>query len=93
MLDRMTPDEFRERYAHYLVEPWGDNWEQTGTIAAVLTNLFAAYCAGKSGKSISGSALREPAEFIPRYRVGETYTRDVKLKGQRPEDFERGIFR
>lgn len=41
MLQEITPEQFDEWYAYYLAEPWGDEWEIGGTIAAEIRNCHA----------------------------------------------------
>lgn len=86
LLDQLTPSEFRERYAHYLIEPWGDEWEQTGMIAAQLNNIFAMYCAGKSGKAVHEAALKDSEDYIPVYTIGQTKSRERKRRQQSADE-------
>jgi hypothetical protein len=67
MLNQMTPEEFTERWAHYWIEPWGDDWEAAGTIAAAVENSLTRYMAAKGGKSrVDEKLARRPGDFIPR---------------------------
>lgn len=55
---------FDEWLAYYQVEPWGDEWDQAGTIAAAAHN--AAFIAGGYPELPEGMrALRAPDHFIP----------------------------
>ena len=38
MLADMEPSQFNEWIAYHQLEPWGDEWVQTGTIAAAVHN-------------------------------------------------------
>lgn len=60
MLDELTPEQFDEWYASWLMEPWGDEWQQAGTIAAAAHN-------GPLLARASATKLYEPAQFIPRF--------------------------
>ena len=42
----------------YLVTPWGDDWEQAGTMAAEAHN---------AGVKFGGGKLHLPDDYIPRY--------------------------
>lgn len=66
MLAEMTPGEFDERWEHYKLDPWGDDWEMAGTIAATVTNAMANYIYAKAGKHLPASMIAKPEHFIPR---------------------------
>jgi hypothetical protein len=51
MLADTTVEQFNEWIARYRLEPWGDDWTQTGTIAA-------AVCNANGGKA-------SPTDFVP----------------------------
>lgn len=68
MLDAMTPEEFTERWAHYLVEPWGDEWHMTGTIAAAIENAVTRYLYQRAGKRAPERVFVNPGDFVPSYR-------------------------
>lgn len=38
MLERMGPEQFEERMAHHMLEPWGDDWRRAGVVAAMIWN-------------------------------------------------------
>lgn len=61
MLDRIDPAVFDEWYAMYLVEPWGDEWQQAGAVAAASMN-------GPIG-AMGGEMKFAPKDFIPPYRT------------------------
>ena len=67
MLSRMTPDQFRRRYAHYLVEPWGDEWRQTAMIVETVANQMSRYFAFKL-KTANVQNLVKAEDVIPRLR-------------------------
>lgn len=69
MLYTMTPDQFRERYAHYLVEPWGDEWRQTGSIVAEIANQVTRYMYAKAGRKPEGMLTAD--EVIPKLRFSQ----------------------
>ena len=64
MLHEMTPEQFRERYAHYMIEQWGDDWTQAGTIAATVQNAAATIIKIKTGAEVE---FADPADFKPQY--------------------------
>jgi hypothetical protein len=66
MLNQMTPDEFDERFAHDIVEPWGEPWKAAGTIAASVVNSIARYMAMRAGTRLPDEAIAMPDDFIPR---------------------------
>lgn len=55
MLDQMTPEQMDEWIAFGLLEPFGDAWRQTGTIAAEVNNVHAS----------KQSELRDPEDYLP----------------------------
>lgn len=61
MLDRIDPAVFDEWYAMYLVEPWGDEWQQAGWIAAASMNgpIMA----------MGGDPKYTPKNFIPPFHT------------------------
>lgn len=65
MLDRLTPAEFEERWNHYQLEPWGDEWLIGSTIAASIFNAIRWYAMAKNGQKIPDGAMVQPADFIP----------------------------
>lgn len=40
MLAEMTPEEFEERWAHWLVEPWGKEMEVASAVGAMILNAI-----------------------------------------------------
>ena len=48
MLEQMSPADFRERVAHYQIEPWGDDWQQTGMICAANHDSVTRYMKHKN---------------------------------------------
>lgn len=72
MLGRMTPEQLDEWAEYYKLEPWGDDWLQTGTIAATVHNVVAGIAAAM-GKSQSEPKFLEPGDFVPQV---ETKTND-----------------
>jgi hypothetical protein len=50
MLAGMEPRQFDQWQAEHNLEPWGDDWRQTGTIAAAIDNGFAAVAAAFGGE-------------------------------------------
>lgn len=61
MLDRIDPGVFDEWYAMYLVEPWGDEWQQAGAVAAASMN-------GPIG-AMGGEMKFAPKDFIPPFHT------------------------
>lgn len=81
MLNEMTPEQFVERWAHYLVDPWGDDWASAATIAASVENAVTRYAYSKAGRRPPDRAFVTPDTFIPRYRPDrkpDDRTREVK---------------
>ena len=65
MLESMTPQQMDEWIAYYRIEPFGDEWLQAGTIAAVMYNVVASVGAAMGGKSLKDKDMRDPDDFIP----------------------------
>ena len=65
MLESMTPQQMDEWLAYYQVEPFGDEWLQAGTIAAVVYNVVASVGSAMGGKSLKEKDMRDPDDFIP----------------------------
>lgn len=75
MLDEMTPEAMDEWIAFAMVEPFGDQWRQTATIAAQVNNSAAA----------SKNSLVTPDDYLP-----EPARSDKQRHGglMAPEDYE-----
>ena len=52
MLADITPEQFNEWIAYHQLEPWGDEWVQTATIASAAHNA-------------AGNSHLSPLDFIP----------------------------
>lgn len=52
MLADISPEQFNEWIAMYRLEPWGDDWTQTATIAAAMHNA-------------AGNRAVSPVDFVP----------------------------
>lgn len=72
MLAAMTPEQFDEWIAYAQTDPWGDDWEQAGSVAA------AAHNAGVWSKAAAGA----PTE------VDEFLTKDHFIPGRTPRKIE-----
>jgi len=75
MLERMTPSQFSEWHQYYLQHPWGDDWQQAGTIAATFHNeitqlmqLVQAVAGGKPEK-LTEEDFDKPESYIPKIAV------------------------
>ena len=65
MLASMTPRQFSEWLEYYSLQPWGDDWLQTGVIAStVKNNIVMALCAN-GGEKVKQSDLSDPEDFVP----------------------------
>lgn len=62
MLAEMTPGQFEELWAMQLIDGWGDEWMQAGTIAAAGHNAAVL----TSGAEVTQSMLHDPADYVPR---------------------------
>jgi len=71
MLHEMTPAEFNEWMAAYYLDPWGQDWQQAGTISAEVKKFRQLLFSGLSNDSIKDSELATPEEFIPEIVFGE----------------------
>jgi hypothetical protein len=52
MLAEIGPERFNELIAYHQLEPWGDEWVQTGTVACAVHNA-------------AGNSRVSPLDFIP----------------------------
>jgi len=74
MLECMTPEQFDEWHRLYLDEPWGDDWQQAGTIAAAFHNeILGALqsiqtAAGDKPEKLKEKDFDKPEDYIPRVR-------------------------
>jgi hypothetical protein len=90
MLDQMSPEQFDERIAHEIVEPWGEPWKVGGTIAATIVNAIAQYIAVRAGQNLPPTALADPDDFVPR---PSWFERDSKRRVLSDEESERQMMR
>lgn len=62
MLAEMEPKTFDEWCEYFLLEPWGEEWRQTGTIAAAIANKIeqVLMAVGKERPDVV-----TPEDFIP----------------------------
>jgi hypothetical protein len=65
MLETMTPEQMHEWMAYFQVEPFGDEWLQSGTLAAVFYNTVASIGAGIGGSKLKDKDMRKPSDFMP----------------------------
>lgn len=85
MLDELTPEQFNEWWAMYLAEPWGDDWRQTGEIAAEMHNAgrLIAVAASMGNMKLQESDIRKADDYIPRWRPKRRYPAGGKRLGAR----------
>lgn len=62
MLDELTPAQFEELWALQIIDGWGDEWMQAGTIAAASHNAGLL----SSGAEVTQSMFHDPADYVPR---------------------------
>ena len=58
----MSPDEFNERYAHYLVSGQGETRQHVAALMSEVHNVINRYVAAKTGKQ---PKLATVDDFIP----------------------------
>lgn len=73
MLSELTPEQFDELQAYHMLEPWGDDWRRSGTIAAMAYNAGLVAC----GYAAPQGAM-SPDDCIP-YRTVEKPKPDAPL--------------
>lgn len=81
MLNSMSPEEYRERYAAWLIDGFDDSWQQTAKMIAEITNVIKLAAAGWSSGKFDESTLSKPADHLPKYtfhKAGEK----TKRKGE-----------
>lgn len=61
----MTPDEFTERFAHYLLAPWDRASADAAMIAAMVHNVVQSYMAAKAGKTLQRGQLLQAEQLQP----------------------------
>lgn len=66
MLDKMSTDEFEERFAHYLLSPWDRPFEAAAITSAMVHNVMNNYMWAKAGKPVPKSSILEPDALIPK---------------------------
>jgi len=62
MLDLVTPEQIDQWWAYYTIEPFGEPWQHTGLLAAVIQNTTAS----------KRSQVSQPADFMPQFDLGTT---------------------
>lgn len=67
MLSQMDPRDFDERMAHHILEPWGDDWRRSGTIASMIWNA-ALLIAGRLPGEVPGPMTAN--DCIPYKTIG-----------------------
>lgn len=65
MLESMTPRQFDEWLAMYSIEPWGDDWDQAGTIAATVHNELIRVNMFLSHKNAKKPEVHESEMYVP----------------------------
>jgi len=71
MLDEMDPADLDEWYASYLLDPWDQEWEQAGTIAAEIRNFRRLLFAGLAKETLEEKELTEADDFSPKLVFGK----------------------
>jgi hypothetical protein len=72
MLDEMTPEEFRERFAHWMITDRSDPRRRHAELIAEIHNIVNRYLAARLGRSPRPSELLTADELIlPMYRGGD----------------------
>jgi len=80
MLAAMTAEEFEERWAHYWIQPWGDDWQIGSTIAASVQNAITRYIAARAGKPLEKHQMISDEAFIPRPKWARRKRRPVSAE-------------
>ena len=70
MLDLVTPEQITEWWAYYILEPFGEPWQHTALLAAVMQNTTAS----------KRSELTQPEDWLPKFDLDSTETKQNKLK-------------
>lgn len=65
MIAELTPEQFKELQAYHVLEPWGDDWRRSATVAAMAWN--SALLAMGALKDPPGPMT--PSECIPYWTV------------------------
>jgi hypothetical protein len=68
LLGSISREQFDGWIAYDLVEPFGQAWLQTGTIAAVIDSGFAQIAAAVAGQSVRPDQLPRPRDYMPVWR-------------------------
>lgn len=91
MLDSLTPEQFDEWMAYYLLEPWGDEWLQAGTVAAEVRNAGLRSLAA-AGVEVDDRDLRKPSQFVPKIRKNRLPSGKRRMNGREMENAMRARF-
>lgn len=66
LADLMTPAQVTEWIAYDQIEPFGDDWKMSATIAAATVNAMVQYMCARAGRAPTADELAKPDDFIPR---------------------------
>ena len=66
MLESLTPSEFDRWRAFSIVEGWGDEWLQAGTVAAACHNAMVQMAAAAAGVRPDERDLKDAEDFMPK---------------------------
>ena len=64
MLDEVSPEQFDEWQAYWQIEPFGDEWLQTGTVASSAHNA-GVLAAMAQGAEVAADAFKKAEDFFP----------------------------
>ena len=65
LLDELTPEEFNERFAHYLLTGEGNERFNFAALLAELRNLGTRIVAAEAHANVPPSAYNRPEDFLP----------------------------
>ena len=84
----MTPQQFDEWIAFNNVEPFGDSWRQSATIAAEIYNTIAPLVAALSGEKVERLT---PEHYIPGAKVDKPTRRLTNEEAQQASRRRAGV--
>lgn len=82
MLDRMSPEQFNERFAAWIVSGEGDSQHYVARLLAAIGNLIPSYAAVKGAADVPHRKIEDylPTFLKPKKRREQTLTGDEIAK-------------
>lgn len=83
LLDELSPEEFAERFAHYLLSGEGEERLSLAVVISELRNLGTRLCAALAGRNPPESHYAKPEDFMAKlYRPLRPKAKRVELDAE-----------